>query len=108
MGFFAKLLGRESGPDATELQAMGAKVIDVRTRGEFQSGHIAGARNIDVDSPGFASAIKSLNKRHTYVVYCHSGMRARSAISQMTSAGLTVVNGGSLHKMQSAGWKTGA
>lgn len=107
MGFFAKLFGRESIPTAAELQAAGARVIDVRTRAEFQSGHIAGARNIDVDSPGFASGIKGLNARTTYVVYCHSGMRANTAVSRMQAAGLTVVNGGSLNSMVKHGWELG-
>lgn len=108
MGFFANLFGKEKAPSAQELQASGARVIDVRTAAEFRSGHVAGARNIDVDAPTFDSKIKGLDKRRTYVVYCHSGMRAHSAVSRMSAAGLTVVNGGSLHKMAKSGWELGA
>lgn len=107
MGFIANLFGKTPVADAATLKAAGAKVIDVRSRGEFQSGHISGAKNIDVARSDFASAVGRLNPRHTYVVYCQSGSRSGRAASVMQGAGLTVVNGGGMHKMQSSGWTVG-
>ncbi|MGV1004756.1 MAG: rhodanese-like domain-containing protein [Candidatus Nanopelagicales bacterium] len=107
MGFFSNLFARTPVPSAAELQAQGAKVIDVRSRAEFSSGHVAGARNLDVSAPNFASQVKGLNKRHTYVVYCQSGGRSRQAAGVLKSAGLTVIDGGGIGKMKGNGWPLG-
>lgn len=109
MGFWANLFGKgEPTPTAAELKAAGAKVLDVRSRGEYQAGHIAGARSMDVGALDFASQVKRLNPRHTYVVYCQSGSRSARAASQLRAAGLTVVDGGGIAAMQRNGWTTGA
>lgn len=107
MGFFAKMFGRPAAPTAAELKAAGAKVIDVRSRGEYQSGHVAGSRNMDVGALDFATQVKRLNPRHTYVVYCQSGGRSGRATAAMKAAGLTVIDGGGIHQMQSNGWTLG-
>ena len=109
MGFWANLFGKgEPAPTAAELKAAGAKVLDVRSRGEYKAGHVAGARSMDVGSSDFTTQVKRLNPTHTYVVYCQSGSRSSRAASQMRAAGLTVIDGGGLHKMQSNGWSMGA
>lgn len=109
MGFFADLFGRGEKVDtsAATLKPQGVRVIDVRSRGEYQAGHIAGAKCIDVGSFDFASSVKRLNPKHTYLVYCQSGNRSSRAASQMRAAGLTVLDGGGMHKMQANGWKVG-
>lgn len=58
-------------------------VIDVRTADEFAGGHLAGAMNIDVESPDFKNQINTLDRAGDYVVYCHSGRRAAVAIDIM-------------------------
>ena len=75
-----------------------AAVIDVRTPAEFATGHLAGAVNIDIQGPDFASQIDGLDKAANYVVYCHSGNRASKAISYMQDNGFTgsLTNGGSV------------
>ena len=109
MGFWANLLGKgEPKPTAAELKAAGAKVLDVRSRAEFQSGHVAGARSMDVGAQDFATQVKRLNRRHTYVVYCQSGSRSARAATAMRAAGLTVVDGGGIGAMQRNGWTLGA
>ena len=109
MGFFAKLLGGGERADvsAATLKPQGVRVIDVRSRGEFQSGHVAGARNLDVASPQFNSGVKSLNAKHTYLVYCQSGSRSSRAAGAMRAAGLTVLDGGGMRSMMSNGWTVG-
>ena len=109
MGFWANMFGKgEPKPTAAELKALGAKVLDVRSRGEYQSGHVACARSMDVGSADFANQVKRLNPRHTYVVYCQSGSRSGRAAGQMRAAGLTVVDGGGISAMQRNGWTLGA
>ncbi len=109
MGFWANMFGKgEPKPTAAELKAAGAKVLDVRSRAEYQSGHVAGARLMDVGGTDFANQVKRLNPKHTYVVYCQSGSRSGRAAAQMRGAGLTVVDGGGLRAMQSNGWTLGA
>ncbi|OJJ14840.1 rhodanese family protein [marine bacterium AO1-C] len=64
-----------------------AQLIDVRSPGEFQSGHIAKSKNINVMAPGFKSQIESLDKTKTYYVYCRSGMRSARACKIMAKNG---------------------
>jgi rhodanese-related sulfurtransferase len=54
-------------------------VIDVRSAAEFKSGHIAGAKNIDIMAPDFAQQIAALDKDGTYLVHCASGGRSARA-----------------------------
>lgn len=67
----------------------GVVVLDVRTAGEFLSGHINGAINIDVEAMDFDSEISKLDKTATYAVYCHSGRRSGIAVGKMKDAGFT-------------------
>ena len=108
MGMFARMFGGEkSDVSAATLKPQGVRLIDVRSRGEFQGGHIAGARNLDVSAPQFGSSIKTLDSRRTYLVYCQSGSRSARAAGAMRAAGLTVLDGGGLRSMQANGWTVG-
>ncbi|MDO5747452.1 MAG: rhodanese-like domain-containing protein [Actinomycetaceae bacterium] len=62
-------------------------ILDVRTPGEYSSGHIPDSINIDALSPDFAQKIADLDPQKNYAIYCRSGNRSRSAQSQMASAG---------------------
>lgn len=64
-------------------------ILDVRTPGEFATGHIANAINIDAESGSFASQIESLDKTKTYAVYCRSGNRSGNATKIMAESGFT-------------------
>jgi rhodanese-related sulfurtransferase len=66
-------------------QEAGVVVLDVRTRGEFNEGHIANAVNIDFESDTFLNEISKLDKSKTYAVYCRSGNRSGKAVSKMTN-----------------------
>ncbi|MGZ4100272.1 MAG: rhodanese-like domain-containing protein, partial [Bacteroidia bacterium] len=72
------LLGIGPKVNLGELIAKGAVIVDVRTPGEFQSGHAKGAVNIPLDQ---LSAIpkKIKNKDHPIITCCASGMRSASA-----------------------------
>jgi rhodanese-related sulfurtransferase len=66
-------------------------VLDVRTPGEYASGHLEGAQMIDVTQPDFEKKIQTLDKNATYLVYCRSGARSSTACSIMTKNGFKKV-----------------
>ena len=110
MGFWANLTGGGAKVDTTAatLRPQGVNVIDVRSRQEFRSGHVSGARNLDVTAPDFATQVKRLNPARTYLVYCQSGGRSARAAGQLRAAGLTVLDGGGINSMVAKGWTLGA
>ncbi|MBM7036006.1 rhodanese-like domain-containing protein [Vibrio ulleungensis] len=78
-----------------------AVVIDVRTVGEFQSGHLQGALNIPVGELDRAD-LSFLAKNQPVVVYCRSGNRSGSAEQILLSKGYVKVhNGGGLNELMS-------
>jgi phage shock protein E len=66
-------------------------VIGVRTPGEYAAGHLAGAINIDVQSPDFDNKVGALPKSGAYVVYCHSGNRSAAAAARLRQLGYSQV-----------------
>jgi rhodanese-related sulfurtransferase len=85
------------------------KVIDVRSLGEFSTGHLKGALNIDVESGGFDAGIANLDKSATYALYCRSGRRSTLAAERMADAGFTNIinfNRGGFAELASAGAAT--
>jgi len=80
-----------------------AVVIDVRTPGEFDGGHLEGAVNIDVQAADFDAHISELDPDVTYYVYCRSGNRSGQAIDRMAALGFTdLTNGGSVQSASDA------
>lgn len=80
-----------------------AAVIDVRTPGEFTSGHLEGALNFDIQGMSFMEEIATLDPDATYLVYCRSGSRAAAAVDTMKSIGIdNVTNLGSVNDALSA------
>ncbi len=73
------------------------RVLDVRTPGEFESEHIAGAYNVPLDTLGeHASEIRA-GVAAPVVLVCRSGQRARRAEVALQEAGMTnlhVLDGG--------------
>lgn len=69
------------------------QLVDVRTPEEFEEGHIAGARNINVfDSDFVDEAEKALDKSRPVAVYCRSGKRSADAARELTENGFKVTN----------------
>ena len=68
----------------------GAKLIDVRTPQEYQSGHIEGALNIPVSEVSTRIAEFGA-KDEPIVVYCRSGARSGRAQSTLKASGFTQV-----------------
>ena len=58
-------------------------IMDVRTPGEFASGYIEGAVNIDYYSEEFRDRLNKLDKEKIYLIYCRSGNRSGKALNIM-------------------------
>ena len=77
----------------TAIQQKGAQVLDVRTAGEFQGGHIAGALQADwTNAQEFESRTQHLDKKTTVYVYCQAGGRSAAAQTYLIEKGYKVVN----------------
>jgi rhodanese-related sulfurtransferase len=66
-------------------QSKGAQVIDVRSQGEYELGHVPGAVNVPVDN--LQNAAANWDRNATYVVYCATGSRSAQAVEYMTAMG---------------------
>jgi len=86
----------ESVKDFTD---RGAVIIDVRTPGEFQQGHIKNSKNIPLNILSTKiNEIKKLNK--PVIVCCQSGMRSGQAAGILKSNGIEVMNGGGWQSLE--------
>jgi rhodanese-related sulfurtransferase len=94
-----KFLGAAPVADLSELVKKGAQIIDVRTPGEYQSGHIQGSVNIPLQQ--LSENILMIEKNKPVITCCASGIRSASAKSFLRSKGFTdVYNGGSWQSLQ--------
>ena len=86
-----RALGRVKPGEARALVAAGARLVDVRSPGEFASGHLPGAVNIPVGE--LASRTGEVGaKDRPVVLYCRSGARSASAAGLLKRAGYTNVH----------------
>ena len=86
--------------DYAQLVKEGAIILDVRSKGEYASGHIKGSINISVDQ--LVSTLHKLkDKNKPIITCCASGMRSASAKNILKSNGFTnVYNGGGWSSLQ--------
>jgi rhodanese-related sulfurtransferase len=90
-GIISKLFGPPV--DYAALVKAGATIVDVRTKGEYQSGHVKGSVNIPLGS--LSSQYNRIRKDKPVITCCASGMRSGQAKSFLKSQGYTdVYNGG--------------
>ena len=90
-----KMFGIGPSANYAELIKEGAIILDVRSKGEYGSGHIRGSMNIAVEQLG-NNLNKLKDKNKPIITCCASGMRSASAKSILRSKGYTqVYNGGS-------------
>lgn len=82
-GAYNLIQGNTANPDFV--------ILDVRTPDEFNSGHIAGAINLDYYSPEFKANISKLDKDKQYLVYCRTDNRSTSAVRSMLELGFKEV-----------------
>jgi rhodanese-related sulfurtransferase len=92
----AYLVTSESGPsapkqDPRQMIANGGLLLDVRTVGEYNSGHVANAVNIPESQ--LSRRLDELGKKdRPIVVYCQSGKRSHWATELLQRAGFTNVH----------------
>lgn len=86
------LLGFGPKVDYKLLLQNGAQIIDVRTRGEYASGHIKGSINMPLNEISLHA--KKINKDKTIITCCASGMRSAGAKATLLSMGFKEVHNG--------------
>lgn len=75
-----------------------AFLVDVRTPGEYASGHVAGSVNIPLDQ--IQSQLAKFKGKTEIVVFCRSGMRSSQAKSILERNGFkNVINGGTWNRV---------
>ncbi len=68
------------------------QLVDVRTSGEFQSGHIKKAININyMDAANFQKSFEKLNKDKPLYLYCRSGARSQKAARRLVEMGFSQI-----------------
>lgn len=93
------LFGLGPKTDLGELIMNGAVIIDVRTPGEYASGHIKNSVNIPLNI--LPSRLVKLKKDKPVITCCASGMRSGAAKNMLIANGFEQVhNGGSWQNLR--------
>lgn len=66
-------------------------LLDVRTPGEYESGHLEQSLNIDWNSNDFSNQVTKLDKNTPVFVYCASGGRSHAAYQRLQQMGFTEI-----------------
>lgn len=91
MGLFDSLFGKTV--DLKEMIKNGATIVDVRSPGEFQGGHVAGSINIPLNTvENEVERFKTLAA--PVILCCASGNRSGQATRFLENQGVECVNGG--------------
>lgn len=78
--------GNVGSDEARRLVSEGALLLDVRSVGEFEAGHLDGAMNVPL--PQLETRSTELTPRERpIVVYCQSGVRSAQALRVLTRQG---------------------
>jgi phage shock protein E len=97
MNFLKMIFGKKV--NLQEVISNGAIIVDVRTKGEYQSGHLRNSINIPIDK--LPQNLKKLNKNKSIITCCASGSRSASARRILKSNGFDqVFNGGSWYSLR--------
>ena len=93
------LFGLGPKVDYKELMQNGAQIIDVRTKAEYQQGHVKGSINIPLNN--LSNHYSKLKKDKPIITCCASGMRSAQGKNILKSNGFTEVhNGGGWMSLQ--------
>ncbi|MDB5273259.1 MAG: sulfurtransferase [Chitinophagaceae bacterium] len=99
INFIKKALGLGTSVSYADLVSNGAVIIDVRTKGEYLSGHIKEAINIPLDQ--LNNSLPKLKKDQSIITCCASGIRSASGKSILKANGfINVYNGGGWTSLQ--------
>lgn len=93
MGIFNTIFGRKNNEKLATILKDGAFLVDVRSKAEFEDGHVKGSTNIPLDQ--VAQHLSKFKGKDQIVVFCRSGSRSSMAQSILEQNGFTnVTNGG--------------
>ena len=93
------MLGLGPKVDYKELIKNGAQIVDVRTKAEYQQGHIKGSINIPLNN--LSNHYASLKKDKPVITCCASGVRSAQGKNILKSNGFAqVYNGGGWMSLQ--------
>jgi len=94
-----KIFGTGRRTNLKQLVKNGAQIIDVRTSGEFNIGHIPGSVNIPLQD--LSRNLSKIKKDMPVITCCASGMRSASAKNVLKAKGFAeVYNGGGWTSLQ--------
>jgi len=85
--FVMKRAGQISARDALAHLKDGALVVDVRSPGEFNAGHLSVAMNIPLDEIETAMPRRVKDKNQVVLLHCQSGMRSGMAQRKLRRMG---------------------
>ena len=68
---------------AAGMKKSGAVILDVRMPGEFDQGHIEGAKNINFFDHEFKHQLLALDKGSKYYIYCKNETRSKMSMKFM-------------------------
>lgn len=92
MGFWDFIFGSQKR-QVQDLLAKGAIILDVRTKKEWDKGHIQNARHVPLDDlQNHVEELKKLNK--PIITCCASGMRSTKAAEFLNLNNIIATNGG--------------
>lgn len=80
----------------------GALLLDVRTPGEYATGHIDGASNLSLQEIQ-SGTLPNIGTDKTIYVYCQSGNRSAQATTILKKAGYTVEDLGGIDNVTAMG-----
>lgn len=84
--------GQAVGPsDAVRLLNQGAVLVDVRSKAEFDSGHVIDAKHVPQDQVAQSGELLKKYKDRVVVMCCESGMRSSAAARVLQAQGFTKV-----------------
>jgi rhodanese-related sulfurtransferase len=84
--------GASVGPmDAVRLMNQGAVLLDVRSQGEFDAGHIRDARHLAQDQVAGAGESLKKYKEKVVIACCESGMRSGATARVLRNQGFSKV-----------------
>jgi len=93
------LFGLSPKVDFKELLRNGAQLVDVRTKAEYQQGHLKGSVNIPLNI--LSNQTSKLKKDKPIITCCASGMRSAQGKNILKSNGFNeVYNGGGWMSLQ--------
>lgn len=82
-------------------------IIDVRTKGEYDEGHLAEVDQLqDFTNGDFQAQLENLDKNETYYLYCRTGNRSGKAARLMKQKGFEhVYNVGGFNDLAESGFE---